>query len=47
MLYEEQNIRWKHYINVLKLLKFATKHKTIIRFGFIVILFKSLNVFNL
>ena len=21
MLYEEQNIQWKHYINVLKLLK--------------------------
>ena len=22
MLYEEQNIQWKHYINMLKLLKF-------------------------
>ena len=48
MLYEEQNIRWKHYINVLKLLsKFTTQHKNIIRFGLIVFLFKSLNVFNL
>ena len=28
-------------------LKFETQHKTIIRFGLIVILFKSLNVFNL
>ena len=48
MLYEEQKIRWKHYIHVLKLLaKFTTQHNTIICFGFIVFLFKSLNVFNL
>ena len=48
MLYEEQNIQWKHFINVLKLLtKFTTRHKTIIRIGLIVFLFKRLNVFNL
>ena len=48
MLYEEQNIQWKHFINVLKLLtKFTTQHKTIIRIGLIVFLFKRLNVFNL
>ena len=48
MLYEEQNIQSKHYINVLKLLStFTTQHKNIIRFGLIVFLFKSLNVFNL
>ena len=35
-------------INVLKLLtKFTTQRKTIIRFGLIVFLFKSLNAFNL
>ena len=39
MLHEEQNIQWNHYINVLKL--FTTQHKTIIRFGLIVFLFKS------
>ena len=38
---------WKHYINVLKLLKVYNQHKTIICFGLIVFLFKSLNVFNL
>ena len=33
MLFEEQNIRWKHYINVLKLLKVYTiQHKTIQKF---------------
>ena len=48
MLYEEQNIQWKHFINVLKLLtKFTTQHKTIIRIGLIMFLFKRLNVFNL
>ena len=47
MLYEEQNIQWKHYINALKLLNFTTHHKTIIRFRLIVFLFKSLNEFNL
>ena len=48
MLYEEQNIQWKHFINVLQLLtKFTTQHKTIIRIGLIVFLFKRLNVFNL
>ena len=48
MLYEEQNIQWKHYINVLKLLtKFTTQHKTIICFELIVFLLKSEDVFNL
>ena len=40
MLYEEQNIQWKHYINVLKLLKVYIQHKTIIRFGLIVFYLK-------
>ena len=35
----------QHYVTVLKL--FTTQHKTIIRFGLIVLLFKSLNVFDL
>ena len=39
MLYEEQNIKWKYYIYVLKLLK-VMQHKTIIYFGLIVFLFK-------
>ena len=30
-----------------KIVKFTTQHKTIIRFGLIVLLFKRLNVFNL
>ena len=48
MLHEEQNIQWKHFINVFKLLtKFTTQHKTIIRTGLIVFSFKRLNVFNL
>ena len=35
MLHEEQNIQWKHYINVLNF------HKTFIRFELIVFLFRS------
>ena len=31
----------------VKIAKFTTQYKTIIRFGLIVFLFKSLNVFNL
>ena len=38
---------WKHYINVPELLKVYYATKTIIRFGVIVFLFKSVNVFNL
>ena len=46
MLYEEQNIQWEHYINVLKLLQanFTAQHKNIIRFEVNAFLFKSLNV---
>ena len=47
ILFEGQNIRWKHYIDVLNLLKLTIQHKTIIRFGLILFLFKSLNTFNL
>ena len=48
MLYVEQNIRWKHYINVLKLLSnFTTQQKSIIRFGLIGFFFKSVDVLNL
>ena len=49
--YEKQNIQWKHYSNVLKLLqqlqKFTIQHKVIIRFRLVVFLFKNVNVFNL
>ena len=39
MLYEEQNIQWKHYINVLKLLK--VYNATLFASGLTLSLFKS------
>ena len=48
MLCEEQRIFDESITSMCKnCLKFTTQHKTIIRFGLIVFLFKSLNVFKL
>ena len=48
MLYEEQNIRWIHFIQCAKIAQ-SLQHsiKTIISFGLIGILLKTLNVSNL